>query len=168
MLLMDEREAPALTSVAVRRRFTAAAWGSAIAWPLFTAAGAPVLLWWLDISWDEALTADFATSSLLPLVPVILYFCVAAVRTVRKEQRELAECAVDLVSAAHAGDPLKLRVAARSFGTTLVMASTAFNTRVLPRRTARSFALRVFGEAEAEGLSPASLHVVQGLARMVA
>jgi hypothetical protein len=163
----EESPAPALTSAAIRRRFTAAAWGSAVAWPLLTAAAAaPLVMWWVGIGWDEMMSADFAAAGLLPVVMMVVYLAVEAVRTVRSEQRDLAKSALDLASAARAGDPSDLSFAARRFGTTLLMASTAFNTRVLPRRTAVTFVRQVRGEAEADGLSPASLQVVQGLARM--
>lgn len=171
MLCMKDEEAPAptLTPAAVRRRFTAAAWGSAIAWPVLTAAVTPVLLWWLDIGWDELATADFAAAGLLPLAPVLLYFAVDAARTVRKEQQDVAESARELVGAVHAADGRRdLSFAARHFGNTLLGASTAFNTRVLPRRTTRAFARQVVREADGDGLSTSSLNVVTDLARMAA
>lgn len=49
LCVKNEAPAPTLTLAAVRRRFTAAAWGSVIAWPVLTTAVTPVLLWWLDI-----------------------------------------------------------------------------------------------------------------------
>lgn len=171
MLCMKDEEvpAPALTPAAVRRRFTAAAWGSAIAWPILTAAVTPVLLWWLDIGWDEMVTADFAAAGLLPLAPVILYCAVDAFRTVRKEQQQVAESARDLLSAVRAsGGRRDLSFAARHFGHTMLGASTAFNTRVLPRRTTLPFARQVVREADGDGLSPSSLDIVKDLARMTA
>ncbi|MFJ4700522.1 hypothetical protein ACIP5N_21915 [Streptomyces sp. NPDC088768] len=111
-VLMDE-ESPAadLTPAAVRRRFTAAAWGSAAAWPALTTAVAFVLLWWLDIARDEMMTADFAGAGLYSLVLMLLYLADDAVRTVRKEQKEVAEDARGLVFAAQGGDPSVLRTA---------------------------------------------------------
>jgi hypothetical protein len=162
----EEAAAQALTPAAMRRRFAAAAWGSAIVWPVLTAAITPVLLWWLDIGWDGVLAADFAAAGLLPLVPVTLCFAGDAVRTVRKEQQEVAENARSLVAAAHHGDPSELRASARHFGASLLRARSVFNTRVLPRQTTLSFARRVLGEAEAAELSPASLQAVQQMARM--
>ncbi|MFI6529460.1 hypothetical protein [Streptomyces uncialis] len=164
----EEAPAPALTPAAVRRRFAAAAWGSAIAWPVLTAAVSPLLMWWMDISWDEMLTADFAASALLPLVPVTLYFAVDAARTVRREQQEVAENALVLVAAARSGDPSDLRNCARHFGNSLLQARSAFNTRVLPRQATLRFARGVLGEAEAAQLSTASLEAVGELARMKA
>ncbi|WP_331746352.1 hypothetical protein OG923_33145 (plasmid) [Streptomyces halstedii] len=164
---MDE-ESPAadLTPAAVRRRFTAAAWGSAAAWPVLSAAVALVLLWWLDIDRDKVMTADFAAAGLLPLVLMALYLADDAVRTVRKEQKEVAENACGLAFAAHGGDPSELRTSARHFGNSLLQARSAFNTRVLPRQTTLGFARRVLGEAEGGGLSPASLRAVEELAGM--
>ncbi|WP_053726561.1 hypothetical protein [Streptomyces sp. WM6378] len=162
----EEAPAPELTATAVRRRFTAAAWGSAIAWPLLMAAVAPLLMWWMDIGWDEALTADFAAAGLLPLVPVTLYFCFDAVRTVRKEQQEVTQSAVELVAAVRSGDPSDLPHAARHFGNCLLQARSAFNTRVLPRQATLRFARHFVREAEATELSPASLRVVRELARI--
>src|ERR1044071_208284 len=106
VLCMKDEEAPAptLTPAAVRRRFTAAAWGSAIAWPVLTAAVTPVLLWWLDIGWGELATADFAAAALLPLAPALLSLAGDAARTVRKEQQDVAESARELVGAVHAAD----------------------------------------------------------------
>ncbi|MFE1190117.1 hypothetical protein [[Kitasatospora] papulosa] len=165
----EEAPAPALAPAAVRRRFTAAAWGSAIAWPILTAAVTPVLLWWLDIGWDELATTDFAAAGLLPLAPVILYFAIDAARTVRREQQEVAESARELVDAVRtAGDRRDLSLAARHFGNTMLGASTAFNTRVLPRRIARAFARQVVREADGDGLSQSSLDVVTDLAHMAA
>lgn len=125
-------------------------------------------MWWLDMGWDEVMTADFAAYGLFPLVPVILYFCVDAVRTVCKEQREVSERALDLVAAAHSGDPSDLRAHARDFGNSLLQARSAFNTRVLPRQATLRFARGVLGEAEAARLSAASLEAVRELARMKA
>ncbi|TLQ39238.1 hypothetical protein [Streptomyces marianii] len=165
----EEAPAPALTPAAVRRRFTAAAWGSAVAWPILTAAVTPLLLWWLDMGWDEVMSAGFAAAGLLPLAPVLVYVAVDAARTVRKEQREVAESARELVSAVRAaGDRRDLSLAAHHLGTTMLGASTAFNTRVLPRRTTRAFARRVMQEADGDGLSPSSLDIVKDLARMTA
>ncbi|MFG2211978.1 hypothetical protein [Streptomyces sp. NPDC048638] len=165
---MNAIEAPGLTSLAVRRRFTAAAWGSAVAWPVLVAAVTPVVMWWMDISWAELMTADFAASALVPLVPVTLYVAVDAARTVRKEQQEVAESALTVVAAARSGDPSELRRTARHFGNRLLQARGAFNTRVLPRQATLRFARRVLGEAEAAELSPASLAAVRELSRMQA
>ncbi|MEW1760370.1 hypothetical protein AB0393_28150 [Streptomyces cyaneofuscatus] len=162
----EESAAPEMTAAAVRRWFTAAAWGSAIAWPLLMTALAPLVMWWLDIGWDEALTADFAAAGLLPLVLVTSYFCCDAVRTVRKEQEEVTQSAVELVAAVRSGDPSDLPHAARHFGNTLLRARSAFNTRVLPRRATLRFARRVVREAEAAQLSAASLRAVRELARV--
>lgn len=115
------------------------------------------------------MTADFAAAGLLPLAPVILYFALDAARTVRKEQQEVAESARELVDAVRAsGDRRDLSLAARHFGNTLLGASTAFNTRVLPRGITRAFARQVVREADGDGLSPSSLDVVSDLARMAA
>ncbi|MCX4826586.1 hypothetical protein OG883_43900 [Streptomyces sp. NBC_01142] len=164
----EEAPAPALTPAAIRRRFTAAAWGSAIAWPLLTAAAAPLVMWWVGIGLDEMTSADFAAAGLLPLVMVVGYAAADAVRTVRKEQQEVAKSALGLVAAARSGDPSDLGHTARHFGNSLLQARTAFNTRVLPRQATLSFARRVLGEAEAAQLSPASLQAVRELARMEA
>lgn len=160
--------APALTpAAAVRRRFTAAAWGWAIAWPILTAAVAPALLWWLDIGWDELMTADVAAAGLLPLLPVILYFAVDAARTVRREQQEVAESGRELVGTLRAAGVRRDLSFAHRFGNTLLGASTAFNTRV-PRRTARALARQVVRKADGGALSRSSLDVVNDLARMAA
>lgn len=170
MLCMKTEETPApdLSPAAVRRRFTAAAWGSAIAWPLLATAAIPALNWWMDIGWQEMLSADYAVAGLLPVAPVILYFAVDALRTVRKEQQKVAENARGLVSAAHRGDPSELRASAHHFGDSLLQARSAFNTRVLPRQATLRFARRVLSEAEAAELSPASLQTARKLAQMTA
>ncbi|MET9779107.1 hypothetical protein ABZ023_33490 [Streptomyces sp. NPDC006367] len=112
------------------------------------------------------MTADFAAAGLLPLMLVTLCFAGDAVRTVRKEQQAVAEKARDLMAAAHRGDPSALRDSAHHFGTSLLQARSAFNTRVLPRQATLSFAPRVLEEAEATELNPASLQAVRELARM--
>ncbi|MEO3976759.1 hypothetical protein [Streptomyces sp. CAU 1734] len=157
---------PALSVVAVRRRFTAAAWASAVVWPLHVAVAAPLVSWISGVGLNE-LTADASgIVGLMPVVLIVAYLSVDAVRTVRAGQREVAAEAAALARAAVDGDRTEAMSSAYRFGLTLLMASTVFNTRVLPRRPARCFAEQVLSESKSRGLSPASLRTVQDLAAM--
>ncbi|MFF8786715.1 hypothetical protein [Streptomyces sp. NPDC015125] len=149
----------------VRRRFTVAMWGSAAGYPLLTVGLSPVAMW-LTGTGTDALTGAEGTAALIPLVAFVMYLAWGAAQTVHSEQRELAEKARALASAAGEDDRFEVEARAYHFGITLTAVSSAFNTRILPRRVAADFARRVCDEAQTHGLSPKTLRVVQDLGRM--
>ncbi|MER0476825.1 hypothetical protein ABR737_00380 [Streptomyces sp. Edi2] len=164
-MAQEEAHTPLLSPGFARRRFTLATWGSAAGYPLLTLGLSPVMMWLTGTDTD-ALTGAEGTAALIPLFGFVLYLARGAAHTVRSEQRELAGKARTLASAAQGDDRFEVETRAYHFGITLTAVSSAFNTRILPRRVAADFARRVLGEAKTDGLSPETLRVVQDLGRM--
>ncbi|MFE2639519.1 hypothetical protein ACFXKF_32955 [Streptomyces scopuliridis] len=173
---MSERDVHAesmswLTSGSVRRRFALAAWGSAAGF-LLIAIGVGWMGFELYDMKIDTLVSDEGIGAMVPNAGIVGWLAWRAVREVRLEQRELTESAAALVTAAQGavrGDPQsEFYSSALRFGSQLATVSTAFNTRVFPRRASASFSRQVCREAKGEGLSDTTLRAVQQVARTAA